>query len=222
MINKNRDTNRPLKFAIISGAGPMAGALLYELVIEKLQAKGAWRDQDFPNILLHNIPFANMLNGHADCDIVRNQLLAALCFLKRYCDFIYISCQTLHAFLSPEEIKQNKVVSLLDLIKARIQNEDKNIFVIASNTSRLINLHSKALNKACKYIEPNRAEQAIGKVLRGEPSDLYWVENIAHQQIVILGCTEFSVALRSTKAPYIIDPIKLAANDIVQKFLSYG
>jgi len=43
-------------FGIISGAGPMAGALLYQQIIELLQALGAWQDSDFPAITIMNVP----------------------------------------------------------------------------------------------------------------------------------------------------------------------
>ena len=53
---------------IISGAGPMAGVELLRLIIEFCQKEGAFRDRDFPEIHLINIPFSEMLAEDFDKD----------------------------------------------------------------------------------------------------------------------------------------------------------
>lgn len=206
------------RFGIISGAGPMAGALLYELVIEQLQQTGAWQDADFPNILIQNIPFSDMLSGTIENPVVRNELLEGVTFLSQHCDYVYIACQTLHAFLTPEDIKRYKIVSLLDLIKQQVMDENQALSVIASKTSRYFDLHSKGIGRTCSYIFTNQAEQAIDDILKGQAVDLSEIEALAEFQPIILGCTEFSIPLRHSQAPYLIDPLKLAAHDIVLKF----
>lgn len=206
------------RFAIVSGAGPMAGALLYQLVIQKLQKKGAWNDADFPQIIIFNVPFSNMLAGETENSIVRNELIESLTFLSQHSEYIYIACQTLHAFLTQDEIKQFKVVSLLTLIQQALHQELRPIKVVGSKTSRRFDLHGKALARPCDYIETDKAEQAIDSILKGEQPNLLWLEQQASLHPVILGCTEFSVALQGSSMPF-IDPIELAAQDMVDKFL---
>jgi aspartate/glutamate racemase len=205
-------------YGIISGAGPMAGALLYEKVIEKLQAKGAWQDHDFPSIILMNVPFSPMIDGQLDNQSVREELLNSLSYLSEHCDRIYIACQTLHLYLNEEEIKKFQVISLLQLTKEAIKAHQAPIKVIASKTSRLSNLHGKYVDNACEYVADKQAEDAIEAILKGQAIDMTWAENIAEKEALLLGCTEFSVALKDSKAVGIIDPIMLAAEDIIADY----
>jgi aspartate/glutamate racemase len=209
--------NKKIKFGIISGAGPMAGALLYQLVIKILQARGAWHDADFPEILLLNIPFSDMLSTKIDSNKIRIELLDAVRFTSHYVDYVYVACQTLHVFLTPDDIIQYKIISLLDLIKPNLVTNTNRILVVGSHTSRLFQLHSKLLQVNCCYAEPDLSEQAINSILKGKMPDLSWLEELAKENTVILGCTEFSIAMQKSKIAF-IDPIKLAAHDIVNKF----
>ncbi len=203
------------KFGIISGAGPMAGALLYQQVITILQANGSWRDADFPAILLMNVPFSEMLSGETDNPVVKKELLHSLNFISNQVDYVYIACQTLHTFLTPEEMIKNKVVSLLSLTKAALAKRNT-VSVVASKTSRLSDLHSRHMGIECRYLEPDKAERAIEAILRGDTNKLIWLEALAKEEDILLGCTEFSVATQHSSGRF-IDPIKLAANDIVKK-----
>lgn len=208
--------SKKIKFGIISGAGPMAGSLLYRRVIEILQTKGAWRDADFPEILLLNVPFSEMLTGELNYNQVRSELLSALKLVSQSTNYIYIACQTLHAYLLQDEFTQYNIVNLLSLIKPILKNKKK-ARVVASKTSRLTNLHSKLLGMPCEYLEPTRAERAIDEILKGNLSGLEWLEELNEEQEIVLGCTEFSVDVERNNGCF-IDPIQLAANDIVAKF----
>lgn len=207
-------------YGIISGAGPMAGALTYERVISKLQQQGAWCDHHFPSILLMNVPFSPMLDGNGENPRVQQELIEALECLKPHCHRIYIACQTLHLFLTGEQLKHFGVISLLTLTKAAVAAEDRPLKVIASKTSRLSNLHGQWLERACEYVEPERAESAIDAILKGHQPEMQWAEAIAQDYPLLLGCTEFSVALKDSKSEGLIDPVKLAADDIVADFIA--
>ncbi|MBA4696098.1 MAG: hypothetical protein H2069_01760 [Legionella sp.] len=160
------------RFGILSGAGPMAGALLYQRVIALLQEKGAWRDGDFPFITLVNLPFSDMLDGNFSCPVITKELLKGLSFLRKQSDYIYIACQTLHAYLSVENIKEFGVVSLLNLLNQALQQETREIQIVASKISRLFNLHGKNIDKICTYIEHQRSENAIDEILKGKNPSL--------------------------------------------------
>jgi len=203
-------------FGIISGAGPMAGVLLYRKTIELLQAKGAWQDSDFPKIILINIPFIDMLDNQENDGLVRRQLLESLEALYTKVDNIYIACQTLHAYLTPDEIVNYKVISLLSLIKKEIYKTDKPILVVASSTSRRLNLHY-LINSNIQYIDPESCDKAIKTILRGFKPKLNWIIEKTFTNTIVLGCTEFSVACEGMGFQW-IDPIHLAALDMVKKF----
>jgi aspartate/glutamate racemase len=218
MIYNFQMKQKPLCFGIISGAGPMAGALIYSNIITLCQEKGSFKDRDFPEMIIKNIPFSPMIELKDDYNVVREELLDGIKFLNKYCDYIYIACQTLHGFLKSDEIKKYSLVSLLELIRKNLNEESREILIIASNTSANMNLHIPYLPNG-KYLEQEKSSDAINNILKGKNVDLNWVEDLAEKQPVLLGCTEFSVALSDSKSPYIVDPIKLAAKDIVNKFL---
>ncbi len=195
----------------------MAGALLYQKVITKLQQQGASRDSEFPEISLLNYPFSEMLTGDINNSQVRNELLAALAQVGRFSDYVYIACQTLHGFLQTNELTDCKVVSLLDLTKQALAATQQAVVVVASKTSREFNLHPKYLECECEYVECDQSEAAIDAILAGIDTPINWLEDLARDKAVILGCTEFSVATQHSKSKF-VDPIELAAEDIVSKF----
>jgi aspartate/glutamate racemase len=208
------------RFGIISGAGPMAGALLYTHIITLCQKRGAWQDCDFPDILLRNVPFSPMLGGQKHQPVVKNQLHQALKSLKNHVDYIYIACQTLHGFLSLEDMERFKVVSLLDIIQQATHLEKRPVSIIASQTSCAMGLHLPFLPKGSSYIEQERSSYAIETILKGHRPDMHWVEDMAKETPLLLGCTEFSVALKACENPLIIDPLKEAADNAVERFHS--
>jgi aspartate/glutamate racemase len=204
-------------FGIISGAGPMAGLLLYRRIIELLQAQGAWQDSDFPAIFLMNVSFSDMFS-QKNHHVVRFELIQALETLRQQACYIYIACQTLHAFLSFDEMRQYGIVSLIDLIRADIRHSHKSIRVVASKTSRALNLHDKIHESAAvQYLNPVVSDKAIDIILRGLKPDLTWLIQETFEHTVVLGCTEFSVSCQDMRFPW-IDPIQLAALDVVKKF----
>ena len=160
-----------------------------------------------------------MLEGSVEAPGVRESLLQALEELSTHCDQIIIACQTVHLFLEQEEFDKYKVQSLLKLTAAALPNDEQPLKVIASKTSRQNDLHGQWFNRPCEYIMADRAEAAIDAILKGQAPDMSWAEAIARETPLLLGCTEFSVALADSDAPHIIDPITLAAQHIVDDFV---
>lgn len=208
--------NKKVTFGIVSGAGPMAGALLYQKAIEKLQAQGCFRDEDFPEILVYNYPFSNMLEGTLEQATIRGQLEKALVFLGQTVDVIYIACQTLHLFLPRARLKALKVVSLLDLVDEAVRPHSK-LYVVASKTSCENKLHETYLKPLCECLDITKSEAAIVSILKGKFPSLDWIEQASFKHPVLLGCTEYSVVLAKSTWN-LIDPITLATNDLVRRF----
>lgn len=199
----------------------MAGVLLYRQTIELLQAQGAWQDSDFPKIFLMNIPFIDMLDNKKNDVLVRNQLIKSLEELYTKVDYVYIACQTLHAYLTPDELIYYRIISLLHLIKTELYSLDKPLWVVASSTSRRLNLHSQIHRSRVRYLNPQACDQAIQSILRGLKPNLNWIIEKTFNSTVVLGCTEFSVSCEGLGFQW-IDPIHLAALDIVRKFIQHG
>lgn len=197
---------------IISGAGPEAGILLFEKIIHQLQQNGIWMDKDFPIIHLVNFPFSDMLGENVNKEKIAQQIDSCIQLLSNQCDHIVIACQTLHEFIpvNPE----SKLIHLFDLMKGVLKGNQKPL-VFASKTSSILKLHEKFLNIKCEYFNPEKSQTIINDILKGKKVNLHWLESLANKRMVILGCTEYSVALKNSTINF-IDPIRLAAKKIVQ------
>jgi aspartate/glutamate racemase len=129
--------------------------------------------------------------------------------LQANCDYIVIACNTLHLFL-PQE-KSAKLISLIDLIKNKIPTGTKPI-ILASYTSAAQNLHGRLLKMECEYWQPANSQSFINEILQGKKPELDWIVDLAKTRMLILGCTEYSLALEELPpSENVIDPIKLAA-----------
>lgn len=190
---------------IIGGAGPMAGALLFQKVIQCCQEEYACQeDGDFPFIMLLNIPFEDMLhNVHRQR--VQEQLSAALSILNQnQIRIAAIACNTLHEFL---ELKGNESFIFLHIIEetARALREAQisKPLVLCSTTSARCQLHKRYFD--CSYPDrdwQNEIQCLIDKILSGKqtPSDTEQLAKQLNQMLeadsrvgLVLGCTEFSL-----------------------------
>lgn len=202
-------------FGVVSGAGPMAGVILMKHIIEKFQMHGAWKDCHFPEIRLINFPFSEMLEYDFDADKVQNELLYCIKELEKSCDYIVIACQTIHLFL-PQNLSQN-IINLFDLIKEKLEDEKHVPFILTSITSAKHNLHGKALGRQCEYFDPEKSQDIINNILKGKKVNLDWLIKMAEEKLVIIGCTDYSVALEEyPRHRNLIDPLQLVASRIYQ------
>ena len=65
-MQTNTKSLSKVTIGIIGGAGPMAGAIVMENIIEICQKKYLCRhDYDFPKIILVSVPFAQMLKPNS-------------------------------------------------------------------------------------------------------------------------------------------------------------
>lgn len=187
---------------IIGGAGPMAGVLLCEYIVQICQKKyDCTNDADFPELILYSFPFAQMLKEDPEeHKKVSEQLGRLLNDLSTYTDNIGIACNTLHGFVGDDN--QARIVNLVSLTNSYLQtNSILNPLVVGTSTSFKRRVHQF---KNC--IHPNSEQQIevdriidevlSGKVTALEKSRLYDVIRKALNEdidAVILGCTELSV-----------------------------
>ncbi|MDF2530335.1 MAG: Asp/Glu/Hydantoin racemase family protein [Gammaproteobacteria bacterium] len=194
---------------------PMAGISLLRQTIRLFQCHGAWKDADFPEIHLINFPFSEMLSKQFDQEKLSAELLQ--CFRSlRYCEHIVIACNTLHLFLPEGQIPY--LVNLIKLIKSKIPIGARPL-VLASHTSASENLHGRLLGMDCEYWEPKKSQKLIDEILQGKQIELDWLLDLAKRRVVILGCTEYSLALEHLpNIQGLIDPIKLAAQTLFELY----
>ena len=196
-------------FGIIGGAGPLSSLTLNKQLIRLCQKNGGWKDLDFPEIRLISFPFSEMLEGEVDSSIVQLELAECLLELEKTCDYIVIACNTLHLFLPERPLP--KLIHLIKLIKKQIP-EGTIPLILATHTSAQANLHGRLFDLPCEYWNPEQSQNTINAILRGESPNLDWIGELAKTRLVILGCTEYSLALENAPPHVnIIDPLQLAA-----------
>lgn len=196
----------PLRIGIIGGAGPMAGALMFQEIISILQNKyQCQRDADFPIILHLSYPFEDMLTEeNRNSESISSQLGLCLAQLKQNgVEAAIIACNTLHIFLKPEMVPGFTLVHIIEVLQTVVGNTSP--LVLCSTTSAKLQLHRGFF--PCHYPVPqfqNELERLINKVLAGtysaidskqlaEKLNRLLINGCLPSKIVVLGCTEFSV-----------------------------
>ena len=231
------------KVGIIGGAGPMAGAQLFQKIIQICRAKyGCRNDADFPYIMLLNYPFGDMLeNPHCTKTLIQQQLNDCFLQLKNNeIELAVIACNTLHEFLDSKE--GVPLVHLIEETGVSIQKRgiDKTL-VLCTTTSAQCKIHRKYFD--CSYPENSaqkKIQELIYKILSGSQCredahmlvDLLNTEdasrNSGKKMALVLGCTEFSVFNEQfplklyglSERFAVFDPNQIAAERICESIFS--
>lgn len=231
-MQKFKETAPPRSIGIIGGAGPMAGVLLHQKIIQIAQKKYRCRiDSDFPLILHISYPFADMLSEKRDLhhSIVEKQLEECFSWLYTHkIQLAAIACNTLHAYL-PASLSSS--IEFIHLIRETIEAVGQgNFLVLCSSTSRIHRLHSYP-NITTVY--PSEKEQQemdaiIDRIVAGTilASDAAFCSCCTQPDLsgVILGCTEISELHHDYPIKpgqlKVIDPLELLAEALCRKSFS--
>lgn len=221
---------------IIGGAGPMAGLLLNQKIIEICQKKyGCIRDADFPRQILLSVPFAEMLKPNTACQNdkeVCDQLQAAVNFLldsgvSRFA----IACNTLHGYLS--DIDQTCLVNLIVETKRYVtKNQYSDVLVLSTSTSVQKNVYDLKGSRSLQGNQQADMDELITKVLSGNVSEnlrtklksivVSELEEDPSIDAVVLGCSELSLLLDNAPNNFLnictIDPIEIVADILCANF----
>lgn len=89
------------KIGIIGGMGPESTALLYQQVVKSFQDRfGAYKDQDFPEMLIHNLPIPDITVDVRQEELVRKILSRSVHFLEQSgSELIAFPCNSLNYFV---------------------------------------------------------------------------------------------------------------------------
>ncbi|MBX9839101.1 MAG: aspartate/glutamate racemase family protein, partial [Silvanigrellaceae bacterium] len=216
------------------GAGPEAGALLFQNIIRAYQHKGSWQDHDFPQIMLLSKNFSPMIDPQFDTAIVTEELQNSINLLDAADNQIVgIACNTLHTFLHNINFKKMKFINIVDAVTQDIiQNKLVKILFLGTNTSVHHKLYEKNNNLEIIYPEiaqQNLIQDCIIRILKNKHSkeDSLLIKNIiddCDKKIsfdgVVLGCTELSIIhqnfiITSFKNHIIFDPIAILAQALI-------
>lgn len=210
---------------ILGGAGPLAGAILFERVVTLLNKKyGCARDADYPKIFLISYPFSDMLSSDLDAVRIRGELREGLDQLRGSgASVLAIACNTLHAFLT-EEDQLDDLVHFPREVGAAISSLEIPLVLCTSSSVRF-KLHQRFF--PCSYPDPSLQEEVdslIDLILKDGKQALAIkiLERVVESQpasTVVLGCTELSIIapLLSKRGKTIIDPLEIVANKILER-----
>ena len=235
MKNLNQDYK---KIGIIGGLGPMATKDLFEWIIELTPAK---IDQEHLPVIINNIPQipdrTKYLLGEG-VNPLPNLIKTALELEKMGAEIIAIPCNTAHVFLDEiqKKLKKARLVDMIFETKKFISSlqldPDTKIGLLATTGTVKTNLYQSYFPKhqlitstdeiqircvmeaiyGAKGIKAGYLTKRNEKLLTEALDSL--VKNGA--DIIILGCTEISLALRkkSNKEKNLINPIKILAKEL--------
>lgn len=233
------------QIGIVGGAGPMAGALLFQKIIEICQEQYSCKDDgDFPSILLFSYPFVDMLQNprEAQRSIIKQQLNNCISKLADSgAETVVIACNTLHQFLEPSKVKNTALVHMIDETRLCIERSQVNrSLILCTTTSAQCKLHSRYFE--CSYPDDNfqtNIQELIHKILAGKHSrkdaknlckqlNDFLSSNEKEKIGIVLGCTEFSVfneqfSLRLnglSERFHVFDPIQIVAEKICRNIFN--
>lgn len=221
---------------ILGGMGPQASAKLYELIIKGTQGyTAAAVDEDYPEIVLLNIPVPNFISNKNELSKAKKMLIDRTKLLEKAgCTINGIACNTAHILL-PDLKAQTQVpfLSIPKLVSERLRTTGcKRVGLLATPTTLGSRLYDEALVGVAEVVRPNKTfaleiEKYIYKQLSGKLRTIERKEfrcKVAEFQksekldAVILGCTELPLVYGQTDSIEIIDTLQLLADRLLEKY----
>ena len=216
--------------------GPEASAYFYNLLIRLAHAKyGAVQDEDFPPIIIYNLPLKGFdERGIVDRRLVASQLVEGVKKLElAAADLIVIACNTVHIFQAEmQKAVKVPIYSIVDeTVKVAKARGYKKVGLLTSASSVKYRLYVDKLTKeGISSITATLAEQKILDniilhVMAGAngAGDTAKILNImtrfvaAGAEAVVLGCTELPLAFPNEDFPV---PVLNSNQVIVDKALA--
>lgn len=201
------------RLGIIGGMGAAAGVRMAHDLVVLAQRYGAVNDEDYPDFILHNLPFHGLnFTGVEYPYVVKNQLEYALRLMSTLeCQYAIVACNSVHGIL-PDVAKEftGTILSLVECAMA--ETTGPNTGVICSRTTK-----SSGLYSACKIQttdeEQDDLDRAIAIAMAGKQNRNTYaiVEGTIQDMInrgaeqVIVGCTELPMCIRPEFSYPVID-----------------
>ena len=219
---------KPKSIGIIGGAGPMAGAYLLERIFSIACKKyHCHKDSDFPQLHLLSFPFSEMLSPKMDEEQLQAELKSCLRQLRSQgASVIAIACNTLHAFLDEQDLRDD-FLHLPKTLGKYLSHETPPL-VLCTSTSVQFGLHRRYF--PCVYPDPStqvQIDEIIDQILKegktlGVLQKLKELIQAQMPSTIILGCTELSLFYADIQeiGKHIVDPLEVVAHEILQKSFS--
>lgn len=219
-----------MKFGIIGGLGAFASSRLYELInIEAVkQAKGEVTDNIFPELIIHQVPFAATDSlGNTNDILFRREVNRSLDMMETVgVDIVVFACNTLDYII--KELIESRNLSYISVVDHAIEsiNNKRNIqsvVVMTSEKARFNGLYRNQILAPVLECEQEKINTLIQASMSGaakESAHLFEdLEKTFSKELagcfVLLGCTELSAY-----SPYVsmnsIDSLQLISEKIVR------
>ncbi len=225
------------KIWILWGMWPQASLHFYEMLIQKTEnmyGKNT-RNQDYPYILLSNIPVPDLIENHEEKKRTVEMVNSEAKALERaWADFLVMPCNTMHLF--QDEILQWVTIPFLSIIDCVIKNVKKSqfrkIWILGSSSTLSSWIYTWVLEKiGLTPILPKQNEYTeISRIIKTYISWNINIEDIlimkkycddlidSWAEGIILWCTELPLILKSYFEEYHF----FASSEILaQETLSY-
>lgn len=224
---------------ILGGMGPQASAKLYELIIAGTSKYSpAALDEDFPEIVLLNVPVPNFISNKTNMPEARRMLIERTKLLEKAGSTINgIACNTVHVLL-PELQAATSVpfLAIPQLVADKIKELGfRRVGLLATPTTLNSTLYDHAIQRQAEIIRPDvefaeQIESYIYKKLDGtlsktdESSFKNLVQTFRRENsldAVILGCTELPLVYgESLDDESTLDTLQLLADGLLKEYFS--
>jgi len=214
------------KIGIIGGMGPESTSLLYQQVVRSFQdGFGAYKDQDFPEMLIHNLPIPDITVDIKHEEDVRKMLSRSVHFLEQSgSELIAFPCNSLNYFV--DYLSSQTDIPLISIVEETCntirQRNLSEILLLSTPTTFEKGLYQRYLGDT-RVIRPQdytKILDIIIQTLKGEHpseefSEMLEKEYSSYDNIVI-GCTDLSILVQNYQDKRLIDSLTCLSQSIVQ------
>jgi aspartate racemase len=225
------------KIWILWGMWPQASIDFYRMLIEKSHMYNLWwRNQDYPAIVLSNIPVPDQIKWENDIHIALDMInREAKALEKTWAKFLVMPCNTMHLFI--EDIMHWIKIPFISMIESVVEQIKKSgfkkIWLLWSTTTMKSHLYISPLNNlGIKIIIPEKEKhdsisQTIHNYIawKSNQKDVKLLEKYSNElveswaEVIILWCTELPLILKNSLWKYNF----LASSEILaEKTIQYS
>lgn len=224
---------------ILGGMGPQASNKLYELLIKGTRKyTPAAVDDDYPEIVLLNVPVPNFISNKNEIVKAKQMLIERTKLLARVgCTINGIACNTVHILLPDlQAVTKVPFLSIPKLVTEQIKTAGfKRVGLLATPTTLSSTLYDEALAGISEVIRPDAefAEQIESYIYMQLNDNLsederqkfrLEVEQFKKEyqlDAVILGCTELPLVYGGgLDDDQIIDTLQVLADGLLMKYFA--
>ena len=221
---------------VLGGMGPSATARFYQLMINKCQEFGVKRNDEYPHIVIYNLPVPDLIHNQNKKKIAIEMVINGLKKLEAFgVDFIVMPCNTIHLYFNL--FRRSLRIPMINLIDATVEKVVeggyRKVGLIGTETTITSNLYqSKLKSRGIKCFTPKnlrRISKVIKKIISGTntPKDKQFIINeiirMKGIQAIILGCTELPLIIKQNDVPIpVLNTLDILAESAIKEVFENG